>query len=185
MEKRFFTMMDADTGATQGGGEEPKVMNFDDFLKSNPEYQAEFDRRTTKALNTARGKWEQEAVERETTARTEAEKLAKMNSEQKAEHERKKKDEELTRRETELTRRELRANAAQTLAEKGLPTGLLDVLNFADAETCKNSIDAVEKAFSSAVQAGVESRMKGSTPKGTGAHVDAHMLQMRKAMGLE
>lgn len=168
MKRLFYTLMDADTGAGTGGQTEPKPMTFDEFLKSDPAHQAEFDRRTTKALTTARGNWEQEAEERVNAARTEAEKLAKMNAEQKAEHERQKREEELARREAELNRRELRAGATQTMNDKGLPLELLDVLDFSDAEACSASIDKVEKAFSAAVQLGVESRMKGTTPKGVG-----------------
>lgn len=60
-------------------------------------------------------------------ARTEAEKLAKMNAEQKAQYEREKKDQELAKREVELTARELKVTAKETLGSKGLPTSLADV----------------------------------------------------------
>ena len=45
------------TGGAEGnaGGQKPetKPMTFDEFLKSNKEYQAEFDRRLNKATSTA------------------------------------------------------------------------------------------------------------------------------------
>ena len=152
--------LEEDTGAAGGDAQQP--ISLDQHLKDNPESQKELDRRITKALNTAHEKWEQEAQQRE----TEAAKLAKMTAEQKAEHERQKREKELSDREAALTLRELRAQASQTLTEKNLPLALLDCLNFGDAEKCNESIDSVEKAFRSAVQAGVEERMKGSAPGG-------------------
>ena len=56
------------------------------------------------------------------------------------------------------------AEAKNTLAEKKLPVGLAEVLNYADADSCSKSIAAVEKAFNEAVEAGVQERLKGSTP---------------------
>lgn len=144
---------------------------FDDLLKDKA-YQAEFDRRVTKALETAKAKWQQEEAAKIEAAKTEAEKLAKMNAEQKAEHERQKREKELADREAALTLRELKAQAATTLAEKGLPAGLLDSLNYSDAEACSKSIDAVEAVFRSAVQAGVEDRLKGKEPPKTGGAKD-------------
>lgn len=48
------------------------------------------------------------------------------------------------------------AEAKNTLAEKKLPAGLAEVLNYADADSCSKSIEAVEKAFQEAVKAAVE-----------------------------
>lgn len=172
-----YPMMEEDTGAQ--GGEQP--MSLDEHLKSNPDSQKELDRRITKALNTAHEKWEAEAKQRE----TEAAKLAKMTADQKAEHEHQKREQELTEREAALSLREMRAEASGTLAEKGLPMTLLDCLNYADAEKCKESIEHVEKAFRAAVQAGVEDRMRGSAPKNPGTHENAQMAAMRSAMGLK
>ena len=153
-------------GGTPGGGQAPA---FTDLLKDNPEYQAELDRRVTKALQTAQDKWQKDAEARIQAAKTEAEKLARMTAEQKAEHERQEREKSLADRETALTVRELRAQAAETLAQKGLPAALLDVLAYSDADKCASSIDAAEKAFRAAVQTGVEERMKGTPPiKGAG-----------------
>ena len=46
---------DGNTGEGNGGNQ-PK--SFDDWLAANKEYQAEFDRRTQKALNTQKDKLE-------------------------------------------------------------------------------------------------------------------------------
>ena len=75
-----------------------------------------------------------------------------------------KKEKELSDREAVITRKELMAEAKNTLAEKKLPVSLAEVLNYADADTCNDSISAVEKAFQEAVEAAVNERLKGGTP---------------------
>ena len=151
----------AEPDATQT---ETQPLTFDDALKANKDYQSEFDRRVSKALDTARLKWAEEEAAKLAEARTEAEKLARMNAEEKAKHESEKREKELRDREAALSLRELKATAAATLAEKGLPNELLNSLSYTDAESCNKSIEAVETAFRAAVQAGVEDRMKGKPP---------------------
>ena len=133
--------------------------SFDDLLK-NKDYQAEFDRRVQKALGTAKEKWTVLMDDK----LSEDDKLAKMNKEEKAEYLRQKQEKDLKDREAAITRRELMADAKNTLAEKKLPVGLAEVLNYGDADSCSKSIEAVEKAFQEAVQAAVEEKLKGGTP---------------------
>lgn len=166
MIKPLNLQLFADTEQAETAAE--TAVTLDDVLKSDKTKQAEFDRRVSKALETARSKWaEEEAVKLE-AVKTEAEKLAKMNAEQKAEHERLKRDKELADREALLTLRELRAEAAVTLSEKGLPKELIDSVNFKDADSCKKSIESLETVWRAAVQSGVEERLKGKTPTVTG-----------------
>lgn len=84
----------------------------------------------------------------------------------KAEYERKKREEELNDREKEITRRELRATALETLAERGLPKQLADILDYTDADSTNTSIESVEKVFREAVEIAVNDRLKGDPPKG-------------------
>ncbi|MGN0773478.1 MAG: DUF4355 domain-containing protein [Candidatus Ventricola sp.] len=102
-------------------------------------------------------------------ARTEAERLAQMTEQQRAEHERQRaeqaaqqRESDLARREAEITRRELRAEAIDTLAQRGLPRALEQMLDYSGADACSASIDAVERVFRDAVQQGVEERLKQS-----------------------
>lgn len=147
-----------DTGSANNSENQPK--SFDDWLAANREYQAEFDRRTQKALNTQKDKLEVLFSEKT----TEAEKLAKMNEKEKSQYLQQKHERELADREAGITRRELMAQAKVTLAEKELPVGLADVLVYTDADTCNKSIAAVEKAFQGAVQKAVEEKLKGGKP---------------------
>ena len=128
------------SGGADTRNKEPK--SFDELLQ-NKDYQAEFDRRIQKALGTAKEKWTALMDDK----LSEADKLAKMNKEERAEYLRQKQERELKDREAAITRRELMAEAKNTLAEKKLPVGLAEVLNYTDAEACNKSMAAVEKPF--------------------------------------
>lgn len=139
--------------------QEKPPKTFEEIL-SNKDYQAEFDRRVQKALETQRSKLEVLFDEKA----TEAEKLAKMTEKEKAQYLQQKKEKEMADREAAITKRELAAEAKNILAEKKLPVSLAEVLNYSDADACKQSIEAVEKAFKEAVEASVEERLKGDKP---------------------
>lgn len=148
-------------GEGGAGGDTPP--SFDDFLKTGGN-QAEFDRRVQKAVNTAvtkaQEKWQALADDK----LSEAEKLAKMTKEEKAQYMQQKREKELTDREAAITRKELMAEAKNTLASDGLPQELAEVLNYSDADTCKKSMEKVKKVFQRAVETAVEEKLKGGKP---------------------
>lgn len=146
-------------GGSNTGGTDNQTPSFDDVLSQN-NYKAEFDKRLKEAIQTAQTEWETKQQEKI----TEAEKLKKMNANEKAKYEQDKRSKELDKREKDITTRELKAQAYETLAEKNLPKELIDTLNFSDAEACNASIEAVEKAFQNAVKKAVDDRLKGSKP---------------------
>ena len=174
-----------DSQAAAGGGDSQAAagapVSFDDFLK-DPKNQAEFDRRVGKALETNRSKMQADIEAKIQEARTEAEKLAKMNAEQKAEYEKEKREKELADREASITKRELAATAKEQLAEKGLPLSLADVLNYSSAEACAASIDAVGKAFQEAVEKAVTERLAGGKPPKKADDKAAYTMDQIKAM---
>ena len=143
------------------GGDTPP--SFDDFLKTGGN-QAEFDRRVQKAVNTAvtkaQEKWQALADDK----LSEAEKLAKMTKEEKAQYMQQKREKELTDREAAITRKELMAEAKNTLASDGLPQELAEVLDYSDADTCKKSMEKVKEVFQRAVETAVEEKLKGGKP---------------------
>ena len=96
---------------------------------------------------------------------TEAQKLAKMNAEERLEHERQARETALKEREAEITKRELRAEAKSQLSDKGLPVEFADALPLSDAESTNQAIDVFEKAFRAAVEKAVNERLKGTAPK--------------------
>ena len=134
-------------------------------------------------METAKSKWESEAKQKLEDAKTEAEKLAKMNAEQKAKYAEEKRIAELDAREKDITVRELQAMAKVTLTDKGLPLELSQVLNYVDADSCNKSIEAVEKAFQAAVGKAVNDKLRGGNPpKGTASGTDALRAQIAKAV---
>lgn len=146
---------------TDGGGKP----TFDDILKEG--HQAEFDRRVQKALDTAKSSWDKTIEDIVSGKLTEAQKLEKMSEAQKQEYERQKQIKALDEREKEITRRELQATAKVALVDKGLPATFADLLNYADADSVNTSIDVLSKAWSEAVQAGVQNAIKSNAvPKG-------------------
>lgn len=154
----------AGSGEGTGGAGSDKPMTFDDFLAAEGN-QAEFDRRVNKAVSTAVTKAQEKWKALTDDKLSEADKLAKMNKEEKAEYMRTKKEKELADREAAITRKELMAEAKDTLADEGLPIELAETLNYTDAEACKQSIETVKAAFQKAVEAAVEKRLKGGNPQ--------------------
>lgn len=149
-------------GNAGGQEQEPKPMTFDEFLKSNKDYQAEFDRRVSKATSTAvtnaQERWQMITDEKV----SEAEKLAKMTKDERDKYNLQKREKDLEAREREITKKELQATAKNALAEKELPLQLADLLDYTDAKACNASIEALEKAFQSAVADAVNERLKGA-----------------------
>lgn len=150
-------------GETGAGEEGDKPKTLDDLLKDGT-YQAEFDRRMQKGIETALEKQRSKYEALMNDKLSEAEKLARMTKEEKAEYQSRKREKELVDREAAITRRELMAEAKNTLAEKKMPVKLAELLVYTDADTCKKSMEALEAAWQEAVEAGVQDRLKGGTP---------------------
>lgn len=187
MTLQLFAEGDGDGGGNVSGagasgeGTNNEPLSFDGFLAQEGN-QAEFDRRVQKAIDTAvsnaQQKWQALADDK----LSEAEKLAKMNKEEKAAYMQQKKEKELSDRESAVARKELMAEAKNTLAEKKLPAGLAEVLNYTNAESCNKSIDAVEKAFQAAVEAAVQERLKGGEPPKTPPNTGDDMAKQVEAL---
>lgn len=173
------------SGENEGGdgGNKDGEVSFDDFLKTGKN-QAEFDRRVQKAIETAvsnaRDKWRILTDDKV----SEAEKLAKMTATEKQQYLEQKRKKELDDREAEITKRELMATAKNTLADKKLPQDLAEILVYTDADACKESIAAVEKAFHAAVEAAVQERLKGDSPikKASDQNADSKQKVIEAAM---
>lgn len=99
---------------------------------------------------------------------SEAEKLAGMNAQQKAEHER----DELQKKYDELlaknTRAEMVSTARKMLSEDSVnvPDVLIEGIVAADAETTTKNVRAFSKAFKQAVQDALKSTLGGTPKKG-------------------
>lgn len=138
----------------EGHDEAEKTYTQEEFEAA---LQAETDRRVTSALK--------KAEEKNTKKVREAEKLARMNEQQRFEYDLEQKEIELAEKERRLTLAENSAEASKILGEKGLSHDLVGFVVAEDAETMKDNIDRLDRAFKASVKAEVEKRLASSTPK--------------------
>lgn len=119
--------------------------------------QKESDRRVSEAMKKA---------ERKTQAKIkEAEKLAKMNDEERFQHELEAREKAIEEKERQLALAENKAQASSILAEKGLSAKLVDMVVAEDADTMMDNINLLDSAFKASVKAEVEKRLSSTTPK--------------------
>ena len=137
--------------------------------------QEDFDKQLSKTLAEKEAKLEKKLADKLKAEREEWERQAKLSAEEKEAEERKKREQETAAKERDITLRENRADARELLAEKNIPTTLVDFVVDVDADKTKENIDTLEKAYLEAVEKGVADKLKGDTPKdksnNTGADV--------------
>lgn len=135
------------------------------------------DKRTDKALETAKQKWEEEKQD----AVNQAEKLAKLSAAERKEAEDKAKQEAMDKREQELNQREMRYEAQHQLEENELPTKFVDLVMSDNAENVSNNIAALKVEWNKAIEVAVNEKLKGNTPK---AGATAEGSSLKDALGL-
>ncbi|MDA9470579.1 DUF4355 domain-containing protein [Enterococcus sp. 5H] len=120
----------------------------------DPDFDAAVSKAVEKALENNNKKWQtkldEQIVSAKEEAKTEVEKMAQMNAEQKIEYERQQRDEELNQRERTILARELKAQATTQLSEANLPLELVDLINVSDGGTAQKSFDALKVAWEKA-----------------------------------
>lgn len=173
------------SGESTKGGEGDASLSFNDFLKLEGN-QAEFDRRVTKATKTAlenaRKQWELETNDK----LTEAEKLARMTKEQKAEYKAQQLEKENNRLKQEKARAELTDAARKMLADEkiAVPDALLSQLVAEDAEKTKEAVEGFAKIFNEAVKDEIKKSARQETPRdggrGAGTSEKADIAKMAR-----
>ena len=157
-----------DTGAGSGAptSTQTEPLSFDDFLSQGGN-RAEFDRRVQKAINTAvtnaQKKWQTMTDGKV----SEAEKLAQMTSEEKAEYRAKKAEQELADLKKQIALGDMAKTARKMLSEENItvPDEIIMNLVSDDAEKTKSAVESFAKVFKDAVQAAVKESLKGNPPK--------------------
>ena len=98
---------------------------------------------------------------------SEAEKMAQMNKEEKAEYRAAQLEKELAELKRQNAITAMRSEARKMLDEQGinLPDDLIQNIVAEDADTTKTNVEAFAKAYKEAVQAGVKEALKGNTPQ--------------------
>ena len=99
--------------------------------------------------------------------RTEAEKLARMDADEKHKYELDKATREREEAISKLNAYELKEEAIKIASTKELPISLLSVIDYTkeNAESIKTKIDEIEVVYKQAIQNGINDRMKEKTPK--------------------
>lgn len=97
----------------------------------------------------------------------EALKVAGMDKDSKESYEKEKAAKELKEREEKIALRERRADALDILAKHDVPSEFVDLLVGDTTEKTKENVSAFKTKFDAAVQAQVEKRLAGTTPKGS------------------
>ena len=158
-------------GSGANGGSDNKPISFDDFLKDEGN-QAEFDRRIAKAtqiaVKNAKAKWELETDDK----LTEAEKLARMSKEQKAEYRANKLQAELDEMKRKEAVAELTKTARKLLSDENInvPDELLTYIVGKDADETKASVETFKKLFNETVSAELKkSARQEKRPDGGGS----------------
>lgn len=98
--------------------------------------------------------------------KTEAEKLAKMKSDEKLQYQLEKEKSEKDNALAELNAYRLKEEAVKIASEKGLEVSLLDLIDFktVTAEKLNENIDNLSNVFNKAVEKTVNERLKEDTP---------------------
>ena len=150
--------------ASAEGNDTPKQENTSQSAAQPPEKaftQDELNRILADRLKSERDRWEKKAADE----KAEAERVAKMTADEKAKHEQEKREREFAQREATLQRKERTATARDLLAEKGAPAALLGAVDVSSDEAVAPSVEAIVKAFNSAVSAEVAKKLAGAPPK--------------------
>ena len=119
--------------------------------------QSEADKRVTAALKKAERK-KQDAVK-------EAEKLAKMDADERYRYELEQREAAIVEKENQLALAENKAACTSILADKGIPVQLVDFVVDKDADVMNEKIKTLDKYFKLAVKNEVEKRLAGNAPK--------------------
>lgn len=174
MKKRLFMalQMFADdptgtdqTGTDPTGGQDPAGADPAGTDPKNESEKKYTDEDVNRIIDRKFAEWEK----KQSKAKSEAEKLAGMNAEQKEKYE----NEQLKKQVEELLRKDalgkMAAVARGMLGEKNISVSddLIEMLISDDAEKTKSSVDSFINAFQSEVEKAVKDALKGNPPKKT------------------
>lgn len=154
----------ADDKGAKGGnpGADDKGGNDDEAEPANKDTKKYSDAEVDEIINKKFAKWQKEQ-ERKIS---EAEKLAGMNAQEKAEHERDTLQKELDALKRANSIAEMEKTARTMLHDDGVnvPDEVVSSLIADDADSTKTKVEAFSKAFKEAVQAAVKDALKGKAP---------------------
>lgn len=169
---------DPDTNNPDGGGD-PKEGEPDDPKGGEKKYT---DKDVDDIVEKKRARWKEQYEKDLAEAKKEAEKLAKMNADQKKDYELEKIKEENAKLKADAARIELGKEAANILKEHEIDAtqDILDFVVGADADSTKANIDRFVGIINSQVKAAEVRRATGKTPKDFGDGSDGNISEIAK-----
>ncbi|MCD7803097.1 MAG: DUF4355 domain-containing protein [Clostridiales bacterium] len=151
------------TDRQTGEGEQSSAgsgMTFDQWLDSDPALRSEFDRRNTKAVQTARTRWEQEQAD----SQDEAKKLERMTAAQREKYQLEKDRQTLEQERAAFQRQQLEVQTGAQLQGMGYDAAFAAYLTGKDAETTSANLTAFDGLMRQYRTGVVNGQMRGGVP---------------------
>ena len=157
------------------GEEQKTTMTFDEILASNKDYQSEFDKRLAKSnktfLENEKVNWEKEFTERLEREKSEAQKLAEMNTEQRLQYKIDQLEAQIKESNSKLNASQLKDETANIFNEKGIPSSYLNMFDFSKetADTINSKVEMLVNIRSKDLEDSLNRTLRQDPPK----HVDS------------
>lgn len=134
-------------------------------FESQSDLDSYTDKRVSKALETARAKWDEELDAKLSEREDKAKKLASMTAKERAEAKLKERQKELDQREHELNMQAYKIEAQKQLEEQKLPATLVDLVLTDDVEKTSDNIKMLSETVDELVKTRVNELSNTTSPK--------------------
>lgn len=170
MEKEEKEKVGADATIQENTGADKATetkIDYAEMMKTNKEFQSFVDSQKTQAMQTAvanaKAKWEEDNK----TKQAEAEKLAKMDEEQKRNYELEQWKQRAEKAEKQNAIDNLRTETIKQASEKGISLDIVSTINFEyeTAETIKSKLEILEKAVKKEREIAINEYSKETPPQ--------------------
>lgn len=133
---------EATTDNTGAKGATVTKKSFDELLQDK-EYQSAFDKKIAQSLQTARAKWEEDSK----TKQAEADKLARMDEDQKRSYELEQEKARANKAESELNAYKLKTETIRQASQRGISIEYLETIDFSreNADSINKKLDIFER----------------------------------------
>lgn len=161
--------------------EEYAPLTFDEILQ-DPDYQRAYDKKVAAALEKSKAKWQQDLE----AQKSEAEKLGRMNADEKLQYELEKVSKERDAATGELNALKLKEEALKVTTEKGMSPSLLELFDYGseNAESIKKKLDNLDSVLKKEIEKQVNDRLKQNGPKDVKGSPKPDDSEARRIMGL-
>lgn len=176
MKDKFFKLnlqlFAEDAGSGEGNPETPPQTDGQDTENQSNEAGKDGEKNADKEKTFTQDEVDaivKKRLEREKARQEEekakAQRLAAMTEAERRAEELREKDEQIAAKDEQIRMMELKEDTIKTLTEEGINLKFISFLMEKDAQTTKDNIDSFKEVFKAEVQAEVEKRIAGTTPR--------------------